>query len=88
MLPGVTDAVVAGPRIGIFGGTFDPPHIGHLAIALDLRHHLSLDTMLLVVANDPWQKTAVRTVSPAAVRLELVRTACADFPGLEAHRSR
>jgi nicotinate-nucleotide adenylyltransferase len=42
-------------RIGVFGGTFDPPHVGHLVVAVNVRHELRLDRVLLVVANDPWQ---------------------------------
>ena len=61
--------------IGVFGGTFDPLHTGHLAIALEVRHRLQLDRMLLVVANDPWQKTVVTAVTPATLRLELVSAA-------------
>ena len=73
----------SGVRIGVLGGTFDPPHIGHLAIALEVLHQLRLDTVLLVVANDPWQKSAVGSVTPAEVRLDLVRAAVDGFPGLE-----
>ncbi len=73
----------AGPRIGIFGGTFDPPHVGHLAAAVNVRHALALDVVLLVVANVPWQKVGARPVSPAADRLELVRLAVGDVDGLE-----
>lgn len=69
--------------IGVFGGTFDPPHNGHIAIALEVRHQLRLDTVLLVVANDPWQKSAVGSVTPADLRLELTRTAIAGIEGLE-----
>ena len=58
-------------RIGVFGGTFDPLHNGHLMIALEVRHRLALDRMLLVVANDPWQKAEIE-VTPAAIRYELV----------------
>ena len=73
-----------GPRrIGVFGGTFDPPHIGHLVAALDARQALELDVVLLVVANAPWQKVGSRTVSPAEDRLAMVRAAVADAPGLE-----
>lgn len=73
----------AGPRIGIFGGTFDPPHVGHLAAAVNVRHALALDVVLLVVANVPWQKVGERAVSAAADRLELVRLAVGDVEGLE-----
>jgi nicotinate-nucleotide adenylyltransferase len=71
-------------RIGVLGGTFDPPHIGHLVTAIDVRHLLSLDVVLLVVANEPWQKVGVRDVSPAAERLELVRAAVEGVDGVEA----
>ena len=73
-------------RIGVFGGTFDPVHVGHLAAAVNVRHSLELDRLLLVVANVPWQKTGRRTVSPAEDRLAMVETAVAGIPGLEASR--
>jgi nicotinate-nucleotide adenylyltransferase len=73
-----------GTRIGVFGGTFDPPHIGHLVAAVNVRDALQLDRVLLVVANEPWQKVDDRDISPAADRLELVRAATADVDGLEA----
>ena len=41
--------------LGILGGTFDPPHIGHIAAAVEVRSALHLDRVLLMVANDPWQ---------------------------------
>ena len=70
-------------RIGVFGGTFDPVHIGHLVTAANVRHALRLDRLLLVVANDPWQKTGVgRQVTPAADRLAMVKAAVADVEGL------
>lgn len=71
-------------RIGVLGGTFDPPHFGHLAVALEVRHRLHLPMVLLVVANDPWQKSAVQPVTPASIRLEMVRAAVEDLDGLEA----
>ena len=70
-------------RIGVFGGTFDPPHIGHLITAIDVRSALDLDVMLMVVANEPWQK-ASRKVTPAATRLAMVRAAVEGEPGVEA----
>jgi len=59
-------------RIGVFGGTFDPPHRGHLAVAAAARDRLRLDRVLLVVAGDPWQKSPHRLVSPAQDRLAMV----------------
>lgn len=73
-----------GERLGIFGGTFDPPHVGHLVAAVNVRHALALDRVLLVVANDPWQKSATREMSTAADRLALVEAAVRDVDGLEA----
>ena len=71
-------------RIGVFGGTFDPPHVGHLVAAVNVRHALDLDVVLLVVANDPWQKTGSRAVTPAPDRLALVEAAVGEVAGLEA----
>lgn len=73
-------------RIGIFGGTFDPVHIGHLAAALDVRHALGLEQVLLVVANEPWQKVGMRELSPAEDRLAVVESAVAGIEGVEACR--
>jgi len=75
-----------GERIGIFGGTFDPIHVGHLVAAINAKHALGLDRVVLMVANVPWQKTGTRTVSSAADRLALVEAAVGDVPGLEAGR--
>src|SRR5208282_791427 len=50
-----------GARLGLLGGTFDPPHTGHLVAAETCRGVLALDRVLLVVANDPWQKSPRRT---------------------------
>lgn len=68
----------------MFGGTFDPPHIGHLVAAMSARHEAGLDVVLLVVANVPWQKVGDRSVTPAGIRLSLVEAAVADVDGLEA----
>jgi nicotinate-nucleotide adenylyltransferase len=78
--------VVQAVRIGLFGGTFDPPHVGHLVTAVNVRHALDLDTVILMVANIPWQKQGERAITPAADRLAMVEAAVADVPGLAAGR--
>jgi nicotinate-nucleotide adenylyltransferase len=60
-------------RIGIVGGTFDPPHFGHLAIANAASEALRLTEVRFVVANDPWQKSGDQRVTAAKIRLEMVR---------------
>jgi len=72
--------------IGIFGGTFDPIHVGHLVAAVNVRHALALDRLLLVVNNQPWQKEGSRSITPAEDRLAMVEAAVGDVPGLEASR--
>jgi nicotinate-nucleotide adenylyltransferase len=73
-------------RIGLFGGTFDPPHVGHLVTAVNVRHELSLDLVLLMVAGTPWQKTASRAITPAHERAAMVEAAVAGVEGLEVGR--
>lgn len=70
------------PRIGILGGTFDPVHVGHLVAAVNVRYELALDEVLLVVANEPWQKLGARPVTPAADRFALVEAAVKSCPGV------
>ncbi len=72
-------------RLGIFGGTFDPIHVGHLVAAVNARHALRLDRVLLVVANLPWQKTG-RKLSAAEDRYAMVTAAVAGSEGIEASR--
>jgi nicotinate-nucleotide adenylyltransferase len=67
----------------VLGGTFDPPHIGHLVAAVETRAVLDLDRVLFVVAGDPWQKRD-RVLAPAHDRLALVTAAVADVSGMEA----
>jgi len=69
-------------RIGVFGGTFDPPHVGHLVTAVNVRHALDLDLLILMVANIPWQKLGTRTITPAADRLAMVEAAVEQVPQL------
>jgi nicotinate-nucleotide adenylyltransferase len=73
-------------RIGLFGGTFDPPHVGHLVTAVNVRHALDLDMVILMVAGDPWQKSGSRDVTSAANRFAMVEAAVSDVEGLVAGR--
>jgi nicotinate-nucleotide adenylyltransferase len=73
-------------RVGILGGTFDPPHAGHVAAGRAVTEALALDRLLLVVANDPWQKSGRRAISPAEDRYALTEALAAEIPGAEAAR--
>jgi nicotinate-nucleotide adenylyltransferase len=73
-----------GERIGIFGGTFDPIHVGHLVAAVNSRHAVGLDRVVMMVANIPWQKAGTRAVSTAEDRLALVDAAVGGVEGVEA----
>jgi nicotinate-nucleotide adenylyltransferase len=72
-------------RVGIFGGTFDPIHRAHLSVAESVRTALGLDRVLLVVANEPWQKED-GPVAPAEDRYAMVAAAVREWPGLEPSR--
>ena len=73
-------------RIGLFGGTFDPPHVGHLVTAVNVRHALNLDVVILMVANDPWQKSGSRDVTSAEDRFAMVEAAVGVVDGVVAGR--
>ncbi len=66
-------------KVGMLGGTFDPPHLGHLLLAEHAKETFALDAIVFVVANDPWQK-ADRDVSPVQDRLEMVALAVEGNP--------
>jgi nicotinate-nucleotide adenylyltransferase len=83
---GVPPGPRTGERLGIFGGTFDPPHVGHLVTAVNVRYELSLDRVLLVVADQPWQKVGTRDISSADDRFAMVEAAVGGVEGLEASR--
>jgi nicotinate-nucleotide adenylyltransferase len=72
-------------RVGLLGGTFDPPHLGHLVVAECARVELQLDELRLLVAGDPWMKSngAAPTPTPPAERLAMARAAVADDPYLQ-----
>ncbi|HMA11636.1 MAG TPA: nicotinate-nucleotide adenylyltransferase [Steroidobacteraceae bacterium] len=68
--------------IGIFGGTFDPIHFGHLRLAEEMAEAIGLDRVLFIPAGQPPHRGAPRTA--AAHRLEMVRRAVAGNPRFEA----
>ena len=61
-------------KIGVFGGTFDPVHQGHLTAAEEVRVALVLDQIIFVPAGQPWLK-ASRDIAPAEHRLAMVKLA-------------
>jgi len=65
-------------RIGLFGGTFDPPHNAHVALAVLALRALALDELRWIPAGRPWQK--LRTITPGAHREAMVRLAMGDEP--------
>ncbi|MBM3664756.1 MAG: nicotinate (nicotinamide) nucleotide adenylyltransferase [Actinobacteria bacterium] len=70
-------------RIGVMGGTFDPLHDGHMALARAAATQLHLDRVMLVPAAEPPHKPGGATM-PAQQRIDLVRAAVEDDPVLEA----
>ena len=68
-------------RVGVLGGTFDPPHLGHLILAEEALQALGLSQVLFVPAGEPWRK-AGRELSPRDHRLAMVRLAVGDNPHL------
>jgi nicotinate-nucleotide adenylyltransferase len=70
----------------VLGGTFDPVHIGHLAAAVNVRHALGLDKVLLVVAHVPWQKVGAYAMADAEDRYAVVEAAAAGLAGVEPSR--
>ena len=82
-----------GQRLAVFGGTFDPPHIGHLVLAECVAHQFACERVLVIPAGDPYRKTATdtpenrragagpgRKVSPGADRLAMTRLAIQGNP--------
>jgi len=67
-------------RIGILGGTFDPPHLGHAIVAIDLIEQLDLDLLLVIPAARPPHRDAIL---PGEARLSLVRRMFDGVAGVE-----
>ncbi len=70
-------------RVGVFGGTFDPVHNGHIAIAEAVRNELDLDVVFFVVAADQWLRENP-PLAPEGDRLRMVGLAVENLPGFEA----
>ncbi len=68
-------------RIGVFGGAFDPPHLGHVALAKAAIAELSLDKLLVIPTGHAWHKA--RALSPAEYRLAMATLAFADIPEVQ-----
>jgi nicotinate-nucleotide adenylyltransferase len=69
-------------RVGVFGGTFDPPHVGHLLVSADAMERLALDRLVFVPAGTQPLKAGEITASPEA-RLAMTRLLAGDDPRLE-----
>mgnify|MGYP000700415385 CR=1 FL=1 len=65
-------------RLGIFGGSFDPPHIAHLALARHAVEQFHLNELRIIPTGDAWHKT--RTLTPSPHRLAMTRLAFAEVP--------
>jgi len=66
-------------RVGVFGGTFDPPHVGHVSVAAEVADTLDLDEVLWVPAADPPHKP-YEPLAPVPLRLRMVRAATRGDP--------
>lgn len=69
-------------RIGVFGGTFDPIHLGHLVVAEDASAALELDKVLFIPAGQPWFKS-YRQITDSHHRLAMVRLAVESNPSFD-----
>lgn len=72
-------------RIGVFGGTFDPPHIGHLILAGEAVFQFGLSRLLWVLTPDPPHKQEI-PITPLAHRLAMLQGVIADNPAFELSR--
>jgi len=70
-------------QIGLLGGSFDPVHAAHIALALAARDALGLDQVQLIPAANPWQREPLK--APPGHRLRMIELAVADHPGLSAN---
>ena len=66
-------------KLGVFGGSFDPPHKAHLELVRSVVVELELDHVLVAVANDPWQKSDSRKITDGSHRLAMTRLLFRDY---------
>ncbi len=75
----------AAGRVGVFGGSFDPPHVGHLLVAADAAERLALDRVLFIpTAAQPLKQG--RQAAPAECRVAMVRALVGDDPRFDVER--
>ena len=72
-------------RLGIFGGTFDPPHVGHLILAMEAYDQLNLDRVIWVLAPKPPHKQG-KKITQLEIRIEMVKAAINSDPMFEFSR--
>jgi nicotinate-nucleotide adenylyltransferase len=73
------------PRIGLFGGTFDPPHIGHLILASEASHQFNLSKLLWMLTPDPPHKQG-QHVTPVEQRIAMAERCVLDNPVFQLSR--
>lgn len=71
--------MIAIKKYGVFGGTFDPIHFGHIHLIKKILDLHLFDELIIIPAGDPWQK---KPEVPASTRLEMTRIALAELPVL------
>ncbi|NOQ39626.1 MAG: nicotinate (nicotinamide) nucleotide adenylyltransferase [Anaerolineales bacterium] len=69
-------------KIGYFGGTFDPPHLGHVILAVEALYQLELDSLKWILTPFPPHKNNL-PITPVEVRLEMLKLAVGKHPGFE-----
>jgi len=76
---------MAGLRLGVLGGTFDPPHVGHLILADEACSHLKLDRLLWVLTSKPPHKRS-QAITPLELRLHMLEAAIKGNPRFQLSR--
>ena len=69
-------------RVGLFGGTFDPPHLGHVAALRDAWSSANFDEIVVTVAGDPYLKSHESAITPAPRRLVMAQAAFSELAGV------